>query len=114
MWVWIRDIADFLSNLAAIATAVVAVWAGGLFLWQARARRLKLEGYLLAQQGGGDQGMRSILHLMSNLAMTEEQIYSAAFASDTVTAVPLSNERGFAEDILFLHQKPRPGRYSPR
>lgn len=58
--------------------------------------------------------MRTILHLMSNLAMTEEQIYTAAFASKKVTAVPLPDGRGFAKDILFLYQEPKPGRYSPR
>lgn len=106
---------SFLADFAAIVTAVVAVWVWGRFVLQAKRRQWRLEEYLEEQRlNGGDQGMRTALHLMSNLAMTEEQIYTAAFNSKKITGVPMPDERGFAKDILFLYQVPKPGRYSPR
>lgn len=112
---WAIDAVSFLGDLATIVTAAVAVWVWVLYVWQAKARQWRLEQYLENQRlNSGDQGMRTALHLMSNLAMTEEQIYTAAFNSKKITAVPLPDERGFAKDILFLSQVPKPGRYSPR
>ncbi|MEC5290754.1 hypothetical protein VSX64_07705 [Aurantimonas sp. C2-6-R+9] len=35
-----------LSNIAAILTATVAVWAFGRYVWERRQKRLRLEQYL--------------------------------------------------------------------
>lgn len=105
-----------LADAAQVLTAVVAVWLWLQLVWEARCRRKTLESYLrIEKEGADDRGMRSILHLMSNLSMTEEQIYSAAFSSKLVSAVPLTDEKsGFATSILFVYMPPRKGRFDSR
>ena len=39
------------ANVASIATATIATWAGGWYLYQRRQKRLRLENYLKALTG---------------------------------------------------------------
>lgn len=117
MWDCLRNGVTFLADLSAVLTAAVAVWLWLKFVWVARTRRRKLEDYLKGERSNPalDQGMRSILHLMSNLSMTEEQIYSAAFSSKVVSAVPLVSENGpFASKILFVYLPPKRNRFKSK
>lgn len=117
MWECISARVTFLADLSAVITAVVAVWVWLKLVWSARKRRRALEEYLQAERSNpkADQGMRSILHLMSNLSMTEEQIYSAAFSSKVVSAVPITSESSqFASKILFAYIPPKRNRFKSK
>lgn len=112
----IEDWFGLAADLAQVLTSIVAVWLWVRFILSAHRRRKALERYLRYEKNRSkDRGMRSILHLMSNLSMTEEQIYSAAFGSKCVSTVPLTNEKsGLAESILFVYRPPRKRQFSSR
>lgn len=95
------DSIAIVADLAAIATAVVAIWAWGWYVWQHRKRRDALEHYLRGLKEGREYGRRTVLHLMANLGMTEAQVLEAAFSSKHVRAIPGSDDRGRADAIFF-------------
>ena len=69
---------DFLSDCAAILTAVVAVYGYGRFLWERRGRVTKLETFLKAWPTGS---LPAAVQVMAKLKMSEQQVFEAAFAS---------------------------------
>lgn len=90
------------SDWAAILTAAIAVVAYGRFVWEQMQRRRSLEHYLREEKlRRHDEGRRSVIHLMANLAMTEAEILAAAFQSKFVIAVPGVDESGKASRLLF-------------
>ncbi|MCM5557517.1 hypothetical protein [Pleomorphomonas sp. JP5] len=90
-----------IANLAAIATAIVAVWAWASYLLKRRRHRKALETYLQQAKGDQDSGRRTALHLMAHLGMTEAQVLEAAFASKHIRSTPGSDEHGRADVIFF-------------
>lgn len=93
---------DATAALAAIATAIVAIWAWAHYRYQRRDSRLRVERYLRAEKEWGiDQGQRTVQHLIANLGMTEKEVLDAAFRSKTVRRLTRSDERGFADILLF-------------
>lgn len=97
-----RDLLEILSDWAAILTAIVATVAYGRYWLAQHARRKALESYLKEEKlGAGDEGRRSVMHLMANLAMTEAEVLHAGFRSDRVKAVPGVDERGRAVLLYF-------------
>jgi hypothetical protein len=103
------------ANLAQIVTAIVAAFFGGRVLWRGYCRRCALEKYLEVQRkmdegsSGQGNGLRTILHLMSQLAMTDAQVLEAAFASRIVKRwVAVDEETGRA-DALFLQYDKKGG-----
>lgn len=90
------------ADWAAILTAAVATFAYGRFIWGQRKRRSLLESYLREEKlMRHDEGRRSVIHLMANLAMTEAEILAAAFQSKLITTVPGIDENGKASRLLF-------------
>jgi hypothetical protein len=70
------------ANIAAILTALVALGASVFYGWDRRRKRRQLEAYLKAEKAtGGNQGQRSILHLMAKLGLTEAELLQASFRS---------------------------------
>lgn len=108
MWGCFSAVVTFLADLSAVLTAVVAVWLWVRVVWAARKRRKALEDYLRAEKfNDGDKGLRTVLHLMSQLAMTEAEIYAAAFSSKVVKAVPVSEgDTKTAKRIMFQYTRP--------
>jgi hypothetical protein len=90
------------ANWATILTAAIATAAYGRFLFGQWKRRSALETYLREEKlRRHDEGRRSIIHLMANLAMTEAEILAAAFQSKLITTVPGIDENGRASRLLF-------------
>ncbi|RYG86104.1 MAG: hypothetical protein EON59_10755 [Alphaproteobacteria bacterium] len=92
------------ANLAAIITAVIAVWVWLWFRAQRVRRRRRLEQYLREVKLAGDgMGQRTVLHLIGNLRMTEAQVFEAAFDSKVVVTVPGQDHTGIANRIYFQY-----------
>lgn len=75
------------ADVAAVATAILALVAFAQFHLHRRARRKRLEEYLKTQKASPhkfspqDQGQRTLIHLSARLGMTEPEIMDAAFRS---------------------------------
>lgn len=100
------------ANAAQIVTGVVAGVLGSRYLWQARKRRLRLERYLKVERkkaeepGGTGNGLHTVVHLMSYLAMTESQVLEAAFTSRTIKRwTSRDKETGRADVLFFQYDK---------
>lgn len=90
------------ANVAAIATAIVAVSVWLSFRGQRSKRRRALEGYLKEVKSAADgYDRRTVLHLMANLRMTEAHIFEAAFESNHVVTSPGQDHTGIANRIYF-------------
>ena len=89
-----------LASWAAILTAVVAVVAYWQFIWLAVLRRRRLEAYLKSVRDEG-QGQKTVLHLMRELRMTEDEVMSAGLHSRKVTPRVTADGQGLADKLLF-------------
>jgi len=90
------------ANWATILTAAIASAAYSRFVWGQWERRNSLEAYLRKEKlSRRDEGRRSVIHLMANLAMTEAEILAAAFQSKRITTVPGIDDNGRASRLLF-------------
>lgn len=90
------------ANWATILTAAIATVAYGRFIIGQWQRRKSLEAYLREEKlRRYDEGRRSVIHLMANLAMTETEILAAAFQSKIITTVPGVDDNGRASRLLF-------------
>jgi hypothetical protein len=99
---------DLLDHVAAIATAIVAVWAFAAFKFGQRKKRILLEVYLSKERPGRryaiDTGQRSIVHLMAELRMSEAEIIEAAFRSQKVLIIRTRDpQTGLSNGMLFQH-----------
>jgi hypothetical protein len=101
-----------IANIAEIVTGVVAAVVGGTYMFRRRQRRLALETYLQSKRlkdegpGGSGHGLRTVLHLVAHLAMTEEQILEAAFASRKIKRWTAQDpESGRAAALFFQYDK---------
>lgn len=110
-----KDLLGIASDWAAILTALVATVAYGHYWFAQRARRKALETYLKEEKRrAADEGRRSVMHLMANLAMTESEVLHAGFQSDRIKAVPGLDERGRAVLLYFEYvaeDLPMPNRF---
>jgi hypothetical protein len=103
--VWYKDVLEIVANWAAILTAAVATIAYGRFWWAQWVRRKALENYLREEKlRGHDQGRRSVIHLMADLAMTESQVLEAAFQSKRIASVSGTDDQGRAARLLFEYE----------
>ena len=95
------------ANLAAILTALIAIFGYGKYQLDAVFRRKKLENYLKKQKTlGNDQGQRSILHLMAHLGLTEAEILQASFISKQVARkIAKDPDTGYADKLLFEYME---------
>lgn len=94
---------SFWASLAAIFTAVIAVFGYGKYQWDAHTRRKQLEKYLRTEkEKGEDQGQRSALHLMARLGLTEAEILHASFSSKNIARkIAKNTETNRADALLF-------------
>lgn len=94
---------SFWANLAAILTAIIAVFGYGKYQLDARCKRKKLEAYLKDEKSKGkDGGQRSALHLMARLGLTEAEILHASFGSNhIIRKIAKDPETNRAEALLF-------------
>jgi hypothetical protein len=93
---------EIIANWAAILTAALAVYAYGKFRCDRLTRMKKLERYLKDEKLMDiDEGKRTILHLIAQLAMTEAEILAAAFDSKIVRSSVGIDDKGRADTLFF-------------
>jgi hypothetical protein len=109
-----QNLLSIIANFAQIVTAAIAGFFGTRVLWRGYRRRRALEDYLQSErkddeQYGTGNGLRTVLHLMSKLAMTEAQVLDAAFGSNVVKRWTATDEETGRADALFLQYDKRGG-----
>ena len=95
---------EILANIAAILTAMIAVWAYGRFLWERRQKRIRLETHLRDEKNSADQGQRTVLHLVAHLGMSEAEIVDAAFKSKVIRRLVSVDDQGRADRLLLEYE----------
>jgi hypothetical protein len=101
------------ADIAQIVTGVIAAVVGGRFLWLVRERRMMMENYLRVERskdrtaGNADDGVRSVLHLMGYIAMTEPEVLDAAFASRTIRSFTSNDPATGRASALLFQFEPR-------
>lgn len=90
------------ANVASIATAVIAAWAGITYLHRRRQKRLRLENYLRSETADND-GLRGLTHLAAELGMTEAEIVDLAFRSRHIERLASPNLNGSPSRLLFRY-----------
>ncbi|MBB3356018.1 putative iron-regulated membrane protein [Rhizobium sp. BK049] len=95
---------ETLANVAAVVTALVAIFAYGRYLWERRAKRLRLEKHLAEERDtSDDMGQRTLLHLIAHLGMSEADIIDAAFRSKVVKRKVATDDKGRADRLLLYY-----------
>jgi hypothetical protein len=94
------------SDIAEIATAFLAVFAYGRYLVGYWRRRMTLENYLKNEYPGkrdkGDQGRRTVLHLVAELRMSEEEVLKAAFRNKRIVSTTAADPATGRAAALYL------------
>ena len=83
------DLLGTVANIASILTFAGAITGYGIFQTAKKCRRKKIENYLwdlvINPRWAGDPGDRSVDQLVSELGMSERDIFDAAFNSRHVS-----------------------------
>lgn len=100
------------ANVPAMVTGIVAAIVGGRYLWLVRQRRMVLETYLAGERrideasGESGAGVRSVLHLMGFVSMTEQEVLDAAFASKRIRSFTHDDPTtGRSDALLFQFER---------
>ena len=95
-------ILEIAANWAAVLTALIAALAWGLYLCERRGKVSRLETYLKAERDKGDnKGQRTVLNIVAELSMSENDVLDAAFRSKHVRCVTKPDEDGYVAKLLF-------------
>ena len=104
---WLRTgafIGSILTSIIASGASIV-LWAGK------RSKRVRLERYLKAKKEKSPTELFSVIRLMADLGMTEQEIFSASVASRHVARwVRKDRQTGFAAEVLFQYREARGAR----
>lgn len=94
------------AEIAQIGTAVAAASWTGWVLIDSYCKRIKVEEYLRKQRDEKtDLGRRTMIHLMSKLSLTEDEIFHAAFRSKHIECpVIVDKETNRASDLYFVYK----------
>lgn len=103
---WLPCNLGIIANLAAILTAVIAVFGYSVYRWDRRKQRQQLEKYLREEKEKKvDHGQRSLLHLMVNVGMTESELIQASFRSKNIVRKIAKDEETGRAGALLLEWK---------
>ena len=92
-----------IANIAAILTAIIAVFGYGAYRWDQSRKRQRLESYLKVEKTKDkDRGQRSLLHLMAEVGMTEAELIQASFRSKHIARKIAKDEETGRADALLL------------
>ena len=94
------------ANIASILTAGAAVTAAVYYWWDQRRKRIKLENYLKMEHSANpNKRTHTVLHLMANVGLTEDEILRASFQSRHIRRlVHVNRDTNLADDLLFEYQ----------
>ncbi len=101
---------QLIADAAAILTSIIVIFGYSKYQYDKCLRRSKLEDYLKAEKSNGEssnRGQRSIMHLVAELGMSEDQIYEASFKSTRISRkTKVDQSTGLVSDILFEWKMP--------
>lgn len=93
---------EIIAHWSAVLTSVVALSAYGLYLYERRQKRVRLEKYLkLEKETGAGEGLRTLVHLSARLGMTETELVDAAFRSKHIIRKVSVDKAGHASKMLL-------------
>lgn len=100
-------IVEVASQWAAIWTALVASIASVVYWCDFASKRKKLETYLSKEKAASpDKPMRSVVHLMARLGLSEAEVLQASFRSKhIIRKLHVDRETNLANEILFEYSK---------
>lgn len=101
---------SIITVMSDIATIVTAIAASSWTIWAWRdscKKRRSLEEYLRSEKElGVDKGRRTIIHLMSKLSLTEDEIIRESFRSKNIICpIIVDRKTNRASNIYFEYQK---------
>src|SRR5258707_3752928 len=101
-----KETLDCFSDWAAILTAIAAFGAWGRYEWASCNRIKKLEDYLRDAKAeavkAGKKGQFSMIHLMKEVGLTEDEILQASFKSKFIMRKEkVDGETNLATELLF-------------
>jgi hypothetical protein len=112
-WSEIRELMGALSEVATVATAIVAVWFFCISQYRAFDRKKRLEQYLEQARTldgvQGRKGYRTPMRIAANLSMTMTDVWNAATNSSKIKTQPIFRG-GFAVGIMFYYDDGRSDR----
>ncbi len=93
------------ANIAEILTAVIAAFAYIHYRLDQSHKRERLENYLKAEKAANpDKHTHTILHVMAEVALTNDEVLRASFKSDHIEHVIHKNrDTGLTDDILLRY-----------
>jgi hypothetical protein len=95
---------EAIANFASIATAFVAVFGYGKYLYDKKSRRDALEAYLATRPDAtGALHAIPLSEVMVKLKMTEQQAVEAAFASNRVQVIRINVQDALANAWGIIH-----------
>lgn len=105
----LHRVADWSSILTFIVTfigAAVGVFGYIKYLWGKHTKSKRLEEYLRAEKAKKvDQGQRSIIQIIRDVGLTEDEIIQASFRNPHVGRRAKIGEDGLAKQLLFEYQE---------
>lgn len=100
-----RELIEVCAAWSAIFTFLGALFAYGKFLWERKSKRKRLERYLKDVQGtSDDQGLRSLVHLVANVGLSESEIMDAAFKSKHIDRKVKTGQGNLAVEIMLVYR----------
>jgi len=97
---------EMAANIAEVMTAIVAVGAYIHYRREQTRKREKLEQYLKAERAANpNKHTHTILHVMAEVALTNDEVLRASFQSSHIEHVIHSDrDTGLADDILLRYK----------
>ncbi|MBS1181916.1 MAG: hypothetical protein H6Q99_1796 [Proteobacteria bacterium] len=102
-WANISSIGAFVVTLIG---AAVGVYGYLEYRCKWRQKKMKLECYLLESKknaGVGDQGQKTVLHLVRHLGLTEDEILKISFESKHIERRTGQDDHGRADILYFVY-----------
>ena len=105
----IHRLADWSAILTFVVTligAAVGVFGYGKYLWGLHTKSKRLEEYLKKEKAKQtDKGQRSIIQIMKEVGLTEDEIIQVSFRNPHVARRVKTDEDGLAKQLLFEYQE---------
>jgi hypothetical protein len=89
-----------IANLAAIVTAIVAVWAFAHFQVLRLNRKARLEAFVQGMHDMPD-GCATVIQCMATVGMTESEVMHAAQSSDKISLRARPEHEGTPEKLIL-------------
>ena len=104
----IHSLADWSSILTFVVTvigAAVGIFGYIKYIWAKHTKSKRLEEYLRAEKAKHvDQGQRSIIQIIRDVGLTEDEIIQVSFRNPHVGRRAKIGEDGLAKQLLFEYQ----------